>query len=126
MVNTLKYVKMLEAVGFSRNQAETSIRILVETMEDRLATKEDLKDLEVRLLHSFSDHKTETQHSFLDHKTEMQHSFSEFRAEMNHSFSEFRAEMQHSIIQVESRLTIRMGAMLAASIAILTAIQKLT
>jgi hypothetical protein len=70
MFNTLKYAKMLEAVGFSRDQAETSIRILVEIMEDKLASKQDLKDL-------------------------------------------------------ESRITIRIGTMLAATIAILTAIQKL-
>ena len=38
MLHTLKYAKMLEEVGFSREQAETSIRILVDIMEDRLAT----------------------------------------------------------------------------------------
>lgn len=72
---------MLEEVGFSREQAETSIKILVETMEDKLATKDDLLKLEVKLL--------------------------------------------HVIQQTESKLTIRMGTMLAASIVILTAIQKL-
>ena len=80
---------MLEAVGFSRDQAETSVKILVEIMEDKLATKEDLREL---------------------------------RTDMNHSFKEIRSELQ----QVEMKLTIRMGTMLAASIAILTAIQKLT
>ena len=45
MFNTLKYAKMLEEVGFSRDQAETSIKILVEIMEDKLATKQDLKEL---------------------------------------------------------------------------------
>ena len=49
MFNTLKYAKMLEEVGFSREQAETSIKILVETMEDKLATKQDLKELEYKL-----------------------------------------------------------------------------
>jgi hypothetical protein len=39
MFNTLKYAKMLEDVGFSRDQAETSTQILVEIMEDKLATK---------------------------------------------------------------------------------------
>jgi hypothetical protein len=81
MFNTLKFAKMLEEVGFSREQAETSIKILVEIMEDKLASKQDLKELETAL--------------------------------------------QHSIAQVESKLTIRMGTMLAASIAILAAIQKL-
>ena len=81
MFNTLKYAKMLEEVGFSRDQAETSIKILVEIMEDKLATKQDMKEL--------------------------------------------RTELQHAMQQLESRLTLKMGTMLAASIAILTAIQKL-
>jgi uncharacterized Rossmann fold enzyme len=81
MLNVLKYAKMLEEVGFSRKQAETSVTILVEAMDDKLASKQDLKDLENRL--------------------------------------------QGSISQVESKLTIRMGTMLAASIAVLTALQKL-
>lgn len=81
MFNTLKYAKILEEVGFSREQAETSIKILVEIMEDRLASKQDLHEL--------------------------------------------KTELQHSIAQLESKLTIRMGTMLAASIAIITTIQKL-
>jgi hypothetical protein len=75
--NTLKYAKMLEEVGFSRDQSEMSIKILVEIMEDKLANKQDLKDLE------------------------------------------------YSITQLESRLTIRVGAMLATSMAILAAVLKL-
>lgn len=81
MFNTLKYAKMLEEVGFSREQAETSIKILVEIMEDKLASKADIIDL--------------------------------------------RNELSNQIRLVESKLTVRMGTMLAASIAVLTAIQKL-
>jgi hypothetical protein len=77
MRNALKYAKMLEETGFSREQAETSIMILGEVMDHNLASKQDIKDLESKL---------------------------------------------H---ELESRLTIRMGTMLAASIAVLTALQKL-
>lgn len=97
MFNTLKYAKILEEVGFSREQAETSIKILVDIMEDRLATKDDLQ----RFL---------TKEEFL-----------EFRIATKHEFHEIR----QLITQVESKLTIRMGTMLAASIAVLTALQKL-
>jgi uncharacterized Rossmann fold enzyme len=90
MFNTLKYARMLEDVGFSRDQAETSIKILAETMEDKLASKQDLKDLEVKLTNSIAQ---------LDLK------------------------VQNSLAQSESTLTIRMGTMLAASIAIITALQ---
>ena len=73
MFNTLNYAKILEEAGFSRKEAEATVKILVDVMEDKLATKQDL---------------------------------------------------QNAMTQLEARLTMRMGAMLAASIAVLTAIQK--
>jgi hypothetical protein len=73
MFNTLKYAKMLQQVGFSKDQAETSVGILVDIMEEKLATKEDLQILKAEL---------------------------------------------------KADLTVRMGTMLAASIAILTALLK--
>ena len=49
MFNTLHYAKMLEAVDFTREQAEACVKILVEIMEDKLASKHDLRELEYRL-----------------------------------------------------------------------------
>ncbi len=49
MFNTLKYAKMLEQVGFSRDQSETTIGILTEVMDEKLATKQDLRELESKL-----------------------------------------------------------------------------
>ncbi len=103
MFNTLKYAKILEEVGFSREQAETSIKILVEIMEDKLANKQDLRDLESRI----------------DGKFQL------LKSELSHDLFQSRSELSHSISQTKSDLTIRMGTMLAASIAILTTIQKL-
>ena len=80
MFNTLKYAKIIEEAGFSQGQAETSMKVLVEIMEDKLTTKQDLKDLEL--------------------------------------------VTKHELKELEYRLTIRMGTMLAASIAILTAVIK--
>ncbi len=45
MFNSLKYARMLEGGGFSREQAETSVNILVEIMEDKLATKQDIQNV---------------------------------------------------------------------------------
>jgi hypothetical protein len=89
--NTLKYAKILEEVGFSREQAETSVKILVEIMEDKLASKQDLQTLEL---------------------------------ELQNSMFQLDSKLESRLIQMEHKLTIRMGTMLAASIAVLTAIQK--
>lgn len=50
MFNTLLYTKKLEAVGISREQAETHIQIIADIVEEDVATKQDLRDLEYRLV----------------------------------------------------------------------------
>ena len=50
MFNTLKYARKLEAIGLPRDQAEAHIQIIAEIIEGDLVTKQDLKDLEHRLV----------------------------------------------------------------------------
>ncbi len=52
MFNTLKYVKNLEQVGISREQAEAHVHILSEMMETNLATQQDIKNLEQKIIQS--------------------------------------------------------------------------
>lgn len=47
--DTHAYVKKLEAVGFSEEQAEVQAEVLSALIEEQLATKRDLKELEERL-----------------------------------------------------------------------------
>jgi len=52
--DTHAYVKKLEAVGVSEEQAEIHAQVIAELVDDRLVTKEDLahglKELEYRLV----------------------------------------------------------------------------
>ena len=82
MFNTLRYAKILEEAGFSRQQAETSIKILVEIMEDKLATKQDM--------------------------------------------SELRFGVKQDLLQLKHDLTLKLGAMLSAAVAIVAALHKFT
>ncbi len=45
MFDTLRYSKVLEAAGVSRDQAEAHIKIIAEIVEGDLATKEDVREL---------------------------------------------------------------------------------
>lgn len=47
--DTHSYVKKLKAVGFSEEQAEVQAEALSALIEEQLATKRDLKELEERL-----------------------------------------------------------------------------
>lgn len=58
MSNALKYTKILEEVGFSRQQAEETVNMMFETIEYNLCTKNDLKNLEDRFSQKV-DHKFE-------------------------------------------------------------------
>lgn len=50
MFDTLRYSKVLEAVGISREQAEAHIQIISEIVEAELATKQDIVRLENQLI----------------------------------------------------------------------------
>lgn len=47
--DTLKYAKRLKEAGFTEQQAETQAEVFREVIDDKLATKQDLKNLEERL-----------------------------------------------------------------------------
>lgn len=99
---------MLEGVGFSGEQAETSVNILVEIMEDRLATKQDMKDLRLA-----------TQQDLQDFRIAMKQDLQGFRAETKQEFQEVRLQIE----KLRSELMIRLGTMVAGAIAIMTALQ---
>jgi len=49
MFNALRYTEELEKAGFSRVQAEVSMKVLIEIMDDNFVTKADLKELEAKM-----------------------------------------------------------------------------
>jgi len=52
--DTLAYAKKLKAAGFTDEQAEIQAEALSEIIEERLATKQDLNELELRLKHDLT------------------------------------------------------------------------
>ena len=98
MFNTLKYAHKMAEVGFSRLQAETSINILVDIMNDNLASKQDITDL----------------------KNELGNLRHELKAEQVNLKQEFKFELSH----LESRMTIKLGTMMIALVAVVAGIQK--
>ncbi len=79
--DTLAYAKKLKSAGFTEEQAEIQAEALASIIDEKLATKRDLKELEVSL------------------KRDMK--------------------------EIGMRLTIRIGAIQAAAIAIIAALVKL-
>ena len=49
--DTLTYAKKLREAGFTEQQAEAQAEALKAVVDDNLATKQDLKELEARITH---------------------------------------------------------------------------
>jgi len=83
--DTLEFAKKLKAANFTADQAEALAAALAGMVEERLATKQDLKELEARL----------------------------------------EARMREMELRLRHDLTLRLGAMLVAGIALVAALVKL-
>ncbi|GAB4421619.1 MAG: hypothetical protein OHK0056_32530 [Bacteriovoracaceae bacterium] len=99
MFNALKYTEILEKVGFSREQAETSVKVLIEVMDDNFATKHDLKEFQ------FAMH------------SDMQ----KFKNELS---SEIQA-VRHEMKLLEQRMTIKLGTLMVICMSVLTTLNKI-
>ena len=53
MIDTLMYVKRLEAIGISREQAELQVQVMAEIVDNNYATKQDFRDLKTEMDHKF-------------------------------------------------------------------------
>src|SRR5262249_26828719 len=98
MFNMIKYTQELEEAGFTREQAETSVKLLIDVMNENFATKSDLKETEMRL--SASIHAVETK---LDS-------------------SEMR--MNASMRELEYKLIIKLGTLFTIAIGVCATLMK--
>jgi hypothetical protein len=57
--DTLSFAKKLKSAGFTEQQAEIQAEALAEIIENNLATKRDLKELETRLMTSIAEIKAD-------------------------------------------------------------------
>lgn len=88
MNNALKYVKILEGTGITREQAEAHVQIISDILEGDLVTKQDLLNSESSLKNSME-------------------------------------RLEHKMLQMEYRMTIKLGSIATVGIAAMAAVIKL-
>ncbi len=126
MYNSLKYTKTLEATGFTREQAEATINLVIETMDYHFATKTDLqfmetnirsdmKDMETSLRSDMKDMETSLRSDMKDMETSLRSDMKDMRAEMKEIETSIRSDMRF----MESRMTLRLGGIMLGGIALL-------
>jgi hypothetical protein len=108
MFNALKYTEELEKAGFSRNEAEASLRVLIEVMNENFATKTDLqvglKDLEHRMDNRFQvlTQVMESKFQAVDNRFQM----------VDTRFVAMESRFQ----EMEYKLTIKLGTMMVLAV----------
>lgn len=110
MINASRYTKELRESGFSKEQAEGNVRVLMEVMDSKFATKQDV---EMSQLITKSDiHKL---------RTEVKSEIQELRTEVKTEIQELRAEMK----LIFPKTVAAMGGMMVAAVTALAIIIKL-
>lgn len=112
--DTHAYVKKLRAVGFTEEQAEVQTQVIVELIDGHLATKRDLKELEVVLRRDLKE---------LD--AALRKDLNEVEAALKRDIEELRRDMKEMELRLRHDLTLRLGGMLAAGIAVVALLVKL-
>ena len=154
MFNALKYTEELEKAGFTREQAEASVKLVVETMNENFATKSDLKELgwllqsemktfanhfesEMKTLANNFDAKIHALDSKIDSKIHALDSKIDSKIQVLDTKidSKFQAldtkidskvqSLESNIKEMEYKLTIKLGTLMALSIGITATLVKL-
>ena len=108
--DTLAYAKKLKEAGVPQKQSEIHAEALAEIIDERLATKQDLKELEMRLKQDLKEL-----------EMRLKQDLKELEMRLKQDILDLRGDMK----EMEMRLTIRLGAMLTAGIVIVAALVKL-
>ena len=120
MFDALKYTKRLERCGFTKEQAEEALSIGIEVMNENLATKQDIKNSR----RDMQEIKHELKRDMEELRQELKRDIGELRQQMLQGFKSINERFElyatkEDLAALQDRLTIRMGAMFAATIAIL-------
>ena len=98
MNNSSKYVKILEGSGITREQAEAHVQMISEILEDDLVTKQDLLNSENSMKLSIS--------------------------QLNNKIDSIAERLENKMLQMEYRMTIKLGSIVTVAIAAMTAVNK--
>ena len=129
--DTHAHVKRLVAAGFTETQAEAEVQVISELIEDQLATKHDIELLRLDMKELETKLRLEIESLRRDMKemeTKLRLEIESIRREielLRRDMKEMDTGLRHDMKEMEYRLTIRLGLMLAGAIAVVAALVKL-
>ena len=134
--DTLALARKLEAAGFSSMQAQGAASALSEAISEIVATKRDLNEMEARqgdnlarvdaaIRADLARVETDIRADLVRVETDIKADLARVEAEFRREFVRVETSLRAEIAAMGSRLTIQLGGMVAASVAIVAALVKL-
>ena len=114
MFDTHAFVKELTQAGMPEQQAEVLARSQTTLIDEKLATKEDLKKLELA-----------TKRDLKELEQAMKTDLKELEQAMKTDLKELEQAMKTDLKELELRLTLRLGSMMVIAIGVVAALVKL-
>jgi len=134
-LDTLAYAKRLREAGFSEQQAEGQAQALAAAMTDSLATKQDLRELEVRFDARFDAVEARFDARFAavdarfatvdDRFATIDDRFAQAERHLDTRLAELSARVDARLADLERRMTLRLGTMMVAGIGVVSVLVKL-
>ena len=109
MFDSLTYTEKLKEAGFTKDQAEKSIKLLMEIMDSNLATKTEMNDLQKEI----NDLRMEMRSSI--EKMVSKTDFINFKNDIDKRFSEVDKnffQIHHRFETLEFKLVVKLGALM--------------
>lgn len=108
--DTLSYAKKMVKVGFTQQQAEGQAEAMAEIIDEKLATKQDIRELDLKI---------EANKNELLQKIDLN------RGELLHEIGTNKGELLLKIESNKNELLLKLGGMIAGSTGILVILMKL-
>ena len=119
--DTLAYAKKLKLAGVPEAQAEVHAEAMVELVEERLATKRDLKELEERL-----NNQMRAMEERLNSKMQsMEERFNSKMQSMDERLNTRMQELEYKTQELEYKLTVRLGSTMVVAVGLVATLVKL-
>ena len=123
--DTHAFVKELTQAGMPEEQAEVLARSQATLIDEKLATKQDLKELELRLKRDIQELKRDMKELETRLVRDMQEMEANLKRDMKELEMRLTRDMQEMELRLKHDLTVRLGSMMVVAIGVIAALVKL-
>ena len=119
------FVKELTQAGMPEEQAEVLARSQATLIAEKLATKQDLKEMEVGLKRDMHEMETRLTRDMKEMEANLKRDMKEMETRLKHDSKKLERDMKEMELRLKHDMTVRLGSMVVVAIGVVAALVKL-